>query len=115
MQKHKNSDTQNNNQLLLIGLGALIVLGATGILGAVIKLVIGLVVGVIGMVIGLVGAVIGIVFGLIGAVVGIAGAIVGVVVGTAIFWVPFLIIAFALKMMSENNTPQKKKKVSVSE
>ena len=108
MQKHKNSDTQNNNQLLLIGLGALIVLGATGILGAVIKLVIGLVVGVIGMVIGLVGAV-------IGAVVGIAGAIVGVVVGTAILWVPFLIIAFALKAMSGNDTPQKKKKVSVSE
>jgi hypothetical protein len=112
MQKHKNNDKQNNNQLLIIGLGLLLILGAGGILGTVIEFVVGLVVGIIGLVIGLIGAVIGIVFGLIGAVLGIVGGIIGLVFGTAIIWVPLLIIAMATKGMS-NQEPSEKKKHTI--
>ena len=109
MQKRKNNSPQNNNQLVVMGVGLLIVLAAVGTLGAVVEFVVGLVVGIIGLVFGLIGAIFGIVFGLIGTVLGIVGGIIGLVVGTAIIWVPLLIIGMAMKATSHQGTSAKKK------
>jgi hypothetical protein len=91
MQKHKHNESSNDNNQLLIGLGILFVLAATGVLGGLIELVFGIIGAVIGIVVGVIGAVIGIVFGVLGAVLGIGGAVIGIVAGTAILWVPLLI------------------------
>lgn len=114
MQKRKHNDSNDNNQLL-IGLGILFVLAATGLLGGLIELVFGIVGAVIGIVVGLIGAVIGIVFGVLGAVLGIGGAVIGIVAGTAIFWVPLLILAVVMNGSSNSEKPKAKRKISVTE
>jgi len=110
MEKRKNNNSLDNNQLLLIGFIALVVIGATGFVGAMIEFVIGIVVGIFGAVIGIVGAIIGLVFGLIGAVIGIVGAIIGIVLGTAVIWIPLLAIVAISKAVSNENQDKPKRK-----
>ena len=114
MQKRKHNESNDNNQLL-IGLGILFVLAATGVLGGLVELVFGIIGAVIGIVVGVIGAVIGIVFGILGAILGIGGAVIGIVAGTAILWVPLLILAMIMNGASSSEKPKAKRKISVTE
>lgn len=111
MEKRKNDQGLDNNQLLLLGaLGLIVLFGAGGLIGGLFELVFGIIGVIIGLVVGLVGTVIGIVFGLIGAVLGIAGAVIGIVVGTAAIWIPLLIIVAIVKAVSGNDEKPKQKR-----
>lgn len=111
MHKRKHSESDNNQ--LLIGLGILFILAATGILGGLIELVFGIIGAVIGITVGILGAVIGIVFGVLGAVLGIGGAIIGIIAGTAVLWIPLMILAIIMNNSSSDAKPKAKRKISV--
>ena len=118
MEKRKNSNQPDNNQLILIGIVLVVLLGGASILGGLLELVFGIIGGVIGLVFGIVGTVIGLVFGLIGTVIGLVfgllGAVIAIVASTAVIWVPILLAVFILKSFFGNHPTEKKKNISVS-
>lgn len=118
MDKRKNGFTEDNQQMVLFGLIALVVLAASGILSVIFELVVGLIVGVFGLVVGLTVGAIGLVIGLVAAAfaltVGLFGAAIGVFFGTAFIWGPILLAVVVIRARSKRGIVTEKRKNDVS-
>ena len=115
MEKRKNDMNnlvEDNRQWILLGAVALVLLASTGLIGALVELVLGLIFGIFGLIVGIIGAIIGIVFGTIGAIIGVTGAAFGIFFGTMMIWLPVLLVV-AVVRASSKRTDSKQKRTMV--
>lgn len=101
MQKRKNSQTTNPTYKILAVALFIVLLMTTGVFGAIIELVFGLVFGTLGLIIGLAAGVFGLTMGLLGGVIGIVAALLPLLI-------PLAIVAIILQAVSNRQRRKRK-------
>jgi hypothetical protein len=102
MQKQKNSESNNSLMKILVVSLVFVLLMSSGLLGAILELVFGLIFGAVGLVFGAIGLVLGLTFGLLGIVMGLLPLLI-----------PVAIVAIVLQAISNRQTgdaPKRKRK-----
>lgn len=101
MQKQKNSPTTNNTYKILAVALLIVLLMTTGVFGAIVELVFGLIFGILGLIFGVIVGVLGLGTGLIGGVIGIVAALLPILI-------PLAIVAIIIQAVSNRSTRKRK-------
>lgn len=97
MQKQKNSPTTNNTYKILAVALLIVLLMTTGVFGAIIELVFGLIFGILGLI-----------FGVLGLGTGLIGGVIGIVAALLPILIPLAIVAIIIQAVSNRSTRKRK-------